>query len=59
MFFQVIFYHSLSLHIINPSASSNSDIDLVLILRKYDDENHCNISQIDFGQNLIFLEKYL
>ena len=48
---------SLSLHIINPSASSNSDIDLVLILRKYDDENHCNISQIDFGQKFNFSGK--
>ena len=45
----------LSLHIINPAASSNSDTDLVLILRKYDDNNHYNISQIDF-KNLIFLE---
>ena len=47
----------LSLHIINPSASSNSDTDLVLILRKYDDENHCNISQIDFGQKFNFSGK--
>ena len=48
---------SLSLHIINPSASSNSDIDLVLILRKYDDENHCNISQIEFGEKFNFSGK--
>ena len=47
----------LSLHIINPSASSNSDTDLVLILRKYDDENHPNISQIDFGQKFNFSGK--
>ena len=47
----------LSLHIINPSASSNSDTDLVLILRKYDDENHYNISQIDFGQKFNFSGK--
>ena len=44
----------LSLHMINPSASSNSDTDLVLILRKYDDENHYNISQIDFGEKFNF-----
>ena len=47
----------LSLHIINPSASSNSDTELVLILRKYDDENHYNISQIDFGQKFNFSGK--
>ena len=47
----------LSLHIINPSASSNSDSDLVLILRKYDDKNHCNISQIDFGEKFYFSSK--
>ena len=34
----MIFYLALSLHIINPSASSNSDSDLVLILRKYDEK---------------------
>ena len=47
----------LSLHIINPSASSNSDTDLVLILRKYDDKNHYNISQIDFGEKFNFSGK--
>ena len=47
----------LSLHIINPSASSNSDADLVLILRKYDDKNHYNISQIDFGEKFYFSGK--
>ncbi len=47
----------LSLHIINPSASSNSDTDLVLILRKYDDENYYNISQIEFGEKFNFSGK--
>ena len=47
----------LSSHIINPSASTSSDTDLVLILRKYDDENHYNISQIDFGQKFNFSGK--
>ena len=47
----------LSLHIINPSASSNSDTDLVLILRKYDDKNHYNISQIEFGEKFNFSGK--
>ena len=47
----------LSLHIINPSASSNSDTDLVLILRKYDDENYSIISQIEFGEKFNFSGK--
>tara|TARA_B100001939_G_scaffold79022_1_gene66910 strand:+ start:178 stop:768 length:591 start_codon:yes stop_codon:yes gene_type:complete len=47
----------LSLHIINPAASSNSDTDLVLILRKYDDKNHFNISQIEFGEKFNFSGK--
>ena len=47
----------LSSHIINPFASSNSDTELVLILRKYDDENHHNISQIDFGEKFNFSGK--
>ena len=47
----------LSIHIINPTASSNSDTDLVLILRKYDDTNHFNISQIDFGKKFNFSGK--
>lgn len=47
----------LSLHIINPPASSNSDSDLVLILRKYDHKNHYNISQIEFGEKFNFSGK--
>jgi len=45
---------SLSAHMIKPSASSSSDINLILSLREYDSEKSITIDQINLGERFIY-----
>ena len=43
---------ALSAHMINPSASSSNDINLILSLREYDSKKSLTIDQIKLGEKL-------
>ena len=45
---------SLSAHMINPSASSSNDINLILSLREYDSKKTLTIDQIKLGEKFLY-----
>ena len=45
---------ALSAHMINPSASSSNDINLILSLREYDSEKSLTIDQIKLGEKFLY-----
>ena len=48
---------SLAKHLINPSASTSCDINLSLILRKYDVNKSLTVNDIKFGEKFIYSSK--
>ena len=47
----------LSSYMINPSASTSNNLDLVMSLRNYDAEVKATVSQIDIGERFLYLNK--
>ena len=47
----------LSLYMINPSASTANNLDLVMSLRNYDTEIKPTVSQIDIGERFLYSNK--
>ena len=47
----------LSSYMINPSASTSNNLDLVMSLRNYDSEIKPMVSQIDIGEKFLYLNK--
>ena len=45
---------ALSAHMINPSASSSNDINLILSLREYDSKKSLTIDQIKLGEKFLY-----
>ena len=45
---------ALSAHMINPSASSSNDINLILSLREYDSKKSLTIDQIKIGEKFLY-----
>ena len=45
---------SLSAHMINPSASSSNDINLILTLRQYDSKKSFTVDQIKLGEKFLY-----
>ena len=45
---------ALSAHMINPSASSSNDINLILTLRQYDSKKSLTVDQIKLGEKFLY-----